>query len=536
MLRLITDTRTLRSVLSIPVDVGKTELKAIEHTEIFTQKPSRVNVRAVLQVHDFLSDSLNCSIVKRSRSLLVFASRQGRQLYTHTQTQLYRWLHTLSRLHEILNNRPRHRNSADSGKHHKDCLQHILCTFNCLQMTDCCQSRYGGYSAMNTPGFRDSRRCCQPPLPPLRCEPPDETDDRNDFRFESARRRSFANWPVRFMDPKRLAEAGFYYLNEGDKVRCFECKIEICKWVEGDDPQFEHQRWSERCRFVRRLPCGNVPYGTDGANIFSAPRTTDVCGPYGFNVESELGPNLSSSPPNLQHTVSTATLGSWGIGMPKEPKHPQYVSRDARLRTFNFWPKSMRQTKEELADAGFFYTGKGDQTLCYYCGGGLKDWEPTDNAWEQHAHWFSKCFYLFMVKGQAFIDQVKGLTREQPSAEEAQNLTLPNCIKKVERPIEAEPEEHCPIAETGESGESCSKSGSLELGPHKSEGSMHHNLENDEKRADDGRLCKICYTEELGVVFLPCGHMVACVKCAPSLTTCAVCRKPFTMTVRAYIS
>ena len=55
------------------------------------------------------------------------------------------------------------------------------------------------------------------------------------------------------------------------------------------------------------------------------------------------------------------------------------------------------------------------------------------------------------------------------------------------------------------------------------------------KPTDDARMCKICYNGELGVVFLPCGHMVACVKCAPGMTTCAVCREPVTMTVRAFI-
>ena len=55
------------------------------------------------------------------------------------------------------------------------------------------------------------------------------------------------------------------------------------------------------------------------------------------------------------------------------------------------------------------------------------------------------------------------------------------------------------------------------------------------KPTDDARMCKICYNGELGVVFLPCGHIVACVKCAPGMMICAVCRGPVTMTVRAFI-
>lgn len=56
------------------------------------------------------------------------------------------------------------------------------------------------------------------------------------------------------------------------------------------------------------------------------------------------------------------------------------------------------------------------------------------------------------------------------------------------------------------------------------------------KQVDDARACKICFTEEIGVVFLPCGHLVSCVSCASSLTTCAVCREPLVATVRAYLS
>lgn len=60
--------------------------------------------------------------------------------------------------------------------------------------------------------------------------------------------------------------------------------------------------------------------------------------------------------------------------------------------------------------------------------------------------------------------------------------------------------------------------------------------ESEEKVLDDATICKICYNEELGVVFVPCGHIVSCVKCAPSLTTCAVCRKKIEYYVRAYLS
>lgn len=57
-----------------------------------------------------------------------------------------------------------------------------------------------------------------------------------------------------------------------------------------------------------------------------------------------------------------------------------------------------------------------------------------------------------------------------------------------------------------------------------------------DENTNSATLCKICYAKEVGVVFLPCGHVVACVECAPSLTQCAMCRKPLEATFRAFLS
>lgn len=48
----------------------------------------------------------------------------------------------------------------------------------------------------------------------------------------------------------------------------------------------------------------------------------------------------------------------------------------------------------------------------------------------------------------------------------------------------------------------------------------------------DSVLCKICFKEKLEVLFMPCGHVIACIQCAVTLDLCAVCRQPFTMTMR----
>lgn len=224
----------------------------------------------------------------------------------------------------------------------------------------------------------------------------DEVDN-IDYRFELARVKSFKNWPCPWLKPEKLAACGFYYTGGGDKVKCFECSVEICQWETDDNPMVDHQRWSGKCRFVRNIPCGNVPIGVDPSTIPEpVSKGIDVCGPYGVVYMPFSGPDndIDDSLFNFEELSAT------------RPKYPEFASYDARLRTFETWPRAMSQTKEELATAGFYYTGSGDQTLCYHCGGGLRDWEAEDNVWEQHAKWFDYCPYLIMVKGRDFISRV----------------------------------------------------------------------------------------------------------------------------------
>ncbi|CAK9799602.1 Apoptosis inhibitor IAP [Anthophora plagiata] len=365
----------------------------------------------------------------------------------------------------------------------------------------------------------------------------DEVDNA-DYRFEAVRLQSFQNWPITYIEPEKLAAAGFYYTGESDKVRCFECQVEICQWEEGDVPMVDHQRWSARCRFIRMMNCGNVPIGVDPSTVLPPrPRGTDVCSPYSIDYRTASGPDNQNFSTELQ-LPSTAKLSCLGLGRPKGPVHPEYASYDARLHTFDTWPKSMPQTKEQLADAGFYYTGKGDQTLCYHCGGGLKDWEPEDDPWEQHAKWFSKCYYLLMVQGQDYVNKTIGRHISPPSKEETMLMKLPSFIKKVQ-PASME-EDKMEVAGS-KPGSSSQDSGIESIGGNaESVKGSAEDLSNaktpSNKPTDDARMCKICYNGELGVVFLPCGHIVACVKCAPGMTTCAVCREPVTMTVRAFLS
>ncbi|XP_044588675.1 death-associated inhibitor of apoptosis 1-like [Cotesia glomerata] len=221
-----------------------------------------------------------------------------------------------------------------------------------------------------------------------------------DYREEEARLQSYSSWPLRYMDPIRMATAGFYYTGQGDKVKCFECGISISEWEEGDNPLSDHQRWQSNCRFIRSLRCGNVPLGVNPSTVLIPSIRRHYGDEFRPNAVSGLEPN---TPP--ARLIEIGDLKEVFHNIPK-PEHPNFARTKDRLESFKHWPVSMAQTKEQLVEAGFYYEGFGDRTICYYCGGGLSDWEPEEDPWKQHAKWFKNCHFVLIIKGQDFIDDI----------------------------------------------------------------------------------------------------------------------------------
>ncbi|XP_071627180.1 E3 ubiquitin-protein ligase XIAP-like isoform X2 [Temnothorax longispinosus] len=338
-----------------------------------------------------------------------------------------------------------------------------------------------------------------------------------DYRFESTRLESFKNWPWTgglWIKPEKLAAAGFYYTGESDKVKCFECPIEIYGiWQMDDNPMAYHQQWSGECRFINNIPCGNVPIGTDLNTIPAfVPKGVGVCGIYNkAYFEERVICKLKGMASRPKYVSIAARIAR---GMASGPKHPEYVSYAARLASFDRWPKVVSQTKETLATAGFYYTGSGDQTLCYYCGGELRDWEPEDDPWVKHAKRFEYCPYLILTKGTEFVSSIAGRTDI-----EADSILL--AINKFEN-IEKFYSEETNTAEV-----------SAVSGEASSEEQLVQGLV--KPRDEDEISCKICHSREVRILFMPCRHLLACAECAKNMKICGVCRKPVERTVQARI-
>lgn len=332
------------------------------------------------------------------------------------------------------------------------------------------------------------------------------------FHCERERLKSFENWPVSFLCPSIMAAAGFYFLKREDIVRCAFCGVEIGHWVTGDNPLHDHERWSPSCGFVRKLPVGNVPISTN--NNDSKDNGYDTCGRVNDPI-STIGYDTRLATPTFVPPVPPAFAPPVPFleKQNRAPLFPNFATHEARIYSYKTWPTMLKPEPKKLSEAGFFYTGREDQTICFYCGGGLRDWNNSDEPWVEHVKWFPKCKFVLLVKGINYDKhQDCGSTRQSLDADPITDT--PQHVNDSTRQSRASSKScrvTCPQPQ-------CNVVKSEEVEDYKS------------------GICKICYTDEVGVVFLPCGHLVTCVKCAPSLTVCAICRQSVMSTIRVFLS
>lgn len=65
------------------------------------------------------------------------------------------------------------------------------------------------------------------------------------------RLQSYEGWPTnKAQTPHTLAECGFYYSGESDKVICYFCGVGAHNWLPEDNPWIEHALFSNKCTYL----------------------------------------------------------------------------------------------------------------------------------------------------------------------------------------------------------------------------------------------------------------------------------------------
>lgn len=225
-----------------------------------------------------------------------------------------------------------------------------------------------------------------------------ENPNFNHLRHEIVRLNTFASWPVLALaEPAALARAGLFYSGNNDRVQCAFCRGFLRNWVRGDVPEVEHRRHFPDCPFVRGVDVGNVPIADDMQPTARADAAQ-------IRAPSSVGALRSqneSTPPSQPAVLPVAS----------RPKHPEYVSEAVRVKSFEGKTVPRGQDTKVLASAGFYHVGPHDNVKCFHCDGGLKNWQPTDDPWEEHAKWFPRCAYLMSQRDPDYIHLIQDVYR-----------------------------------------------------------------------------------------------------------------------------
>lgn len=160
---------------------------------------------------------------------------------------------------------------------------------------------------------------------------------------------------------------------------------------------------------------------------------------------------------------------------------PEYAEYEERVKSYESASTSsyLHKHQKKLAAAGFFYTGNEDETLCFYCGGGVKAWRLEDIPWVEHARWLSGCSFLLVHKGVDFIEK--------------HYTELDSCDNSLKK-----------------------------RSPQKTD------------RAD--LQCIVCLTNEKNIFFLPCRHCCVCSECGQKFKKCVVCRERIVSAMEIFLS
>ncbi|TNN33744.1 Baculoviral IAP repeat-containing protein 7-B [Liparis tanakae] len=311
------------------------------------------------------------------------------------------------------------------------------------------------------------------------------------MRAEAERLQTFDGWPADApVTPGQLAEAGFFFLGPGDKVQCFCCSGVLWCWVRGDDPAAEH---------ARHFPaCGHALQGRRGAAAAGG----------GAPPDSVDGQVLSQ--------LQRMTMDDRGAA--GQAVYPEMEAEGSRISTFHNWPSEASVQPDVLARAGFFYTGHGDNVKCFHCDGGLRNWEPGDDPWQEHAKWFPRCEFLIQERGQDYISDIQ--------------------------------DSHFHLGDTvggsqSSTGRDVVSGNDPELRPSSSAATVRAPIRGKAKepspeellrQLQEERTCKVCMDKLVAIVFIPCGHLVVCGDCAASLRHCPICRAVIRGSVRAFMS
>uniref|UniRef100_A0A4W6D843 Baculoviral IAP repeat containing 2 n=1 Tax=Lates calcarifer TaxID=8187 RepID=A0A4W6D843_LATCA len=344
---------------------------------------------------------------------------------------------------------------------------------------------------------------------------------------------TFVNWPSRIpVRPDQLAKAGFYYVGRNDDVKCFCCDGGLRCWESGDDPWVEHAKWFPRCEYLLEEK------GQDFVHQIQArfPRLFEQLLTNGDSSSREfvdppvvhLGPGEERSEDAVMMNtpvIKSALEMGFERSLVKQTVQSKILTSGENYRTvqelvsdlLSAEDQKREEEREMLAEAmasdGFTFVKRHQAALIQR----LKSVEPVlEHLREQN-----------VLSAEEYSSLQAQTTAQQQTAKLIELvLTKGNAAAEVFRNWIQKNDVHLLRDLMAQSNEAASPSQDLSDLP----------MEEQLRRLQEERTCKVCMDKEVNIVFIPCGHLVVCKECAPSLRKCPICRGLVKGTVRTFLS
>jgi hypothetical protein len=335
----------------------------------------------------------------------------------------------------------------------------------------------------------------------------------------TGRLQSYTNWPHVIPSREIMSLNGWFYCNTNDRTICIYCDTVCHNWTNNDDPYEVHARLAPECPFVLSI-------SSSSSSSKDSPSTINQ---------------------NLNETF--------------QPRHTSMCEIFRRQETFNNknWTQTSPST-EDLALAGFFYSGTGNSVTCFYCDGSLHQWGANDNPKIEHGRWFPSCLYANHLCGDRLHAKIQ-MTKKQLSAEKinidketlirlvnarldlpiVQRLRTKYQLSVIKRCIEDQFKmNHDDFKSDNDFEMACfilqKQIDAIRGNPDKIITPSQNQLEVSLPEPSTKKLeeCIICLTEERQLACMPCGHLCTCVPCGYALRACPICRQKIQSFVRIY--
>ncbi|XP_068600086.1 baculoviral IAP repeat-containing protein 2 isoform X2 [Brachionichthys hirsutus] len=338
---------------------------------------------------------------------------------------------------------------------------------------------------------------------------------------------TFVNWPTRIpVRPEQLAKAGFYYVGRNDDVKCFCCDGGLRCWESGDDPWVEHAKWFPRCEYLLQEK------GQEFVHQIQArfPRLFEQ-----LLANGDVSSREFVDPPGEERSEDAVMMNTPVIksalemgferGLVKQTVQSKILTSGENYRTvqelvsdlLSAEDQKREEEREMLAEAmasdGFTFVKRHQAALIQR----LKSVEPVlEHLREQNV---------------LTTEEYSGLKAQTSAQQQTARLielilTKGNAAAEVFRNWIQKNDVHLLRDLMAQSNEAASPSQDLSDLP----------MEEQLRRLQEERTCKVCMDKEVNIVFIPCGHLVVCKECAPSLRKCPICRGLVKGTVRTFLS